>query len=217
MSKIGKTLTLRIPTGRELTFKEVDDNFELCAWTPITDKQYGKHPALPTEEAFVAHVLKRLDLIEAALGTGGGTTPTTYSATYVTTSADFTTKCGAGTSGDTQTASVDGYATKDGAEAAAKQAAIAKIVCPVVIKTYDNKIIGGETSKEVSLGAIAADTLEFDNFSGTDNSPLTLALWLGGTQVASIPYAAYYLGREYRFTHAGISYTKNFATGRVDL
>ncbi|RFP65924.1 hypothetical protein D0N36_06890 [Hymenobacter lapidiphilus] len=72
--------------------------------------------------------------------------------------------------------------------------------------------------KGVTLGAQPGDTLEFNNFTGPDNSPAVMELWLNNEQLAQVPYDNYYTGKPFRYTRSGgQSYTKNFAAGRIDL
>jgi hypothetical protein len=89
---------------------------------------------------------------------------------------------------------------------------------PVV--NFSHLIHGGDSLNEVTFGAIAADTLEFNDVAVADQgdkTPVTMDLYLAGEYVASIPFVAYYNGKPFRYTHNGIAYTKNFAATRIDL
>jgi hypothetical protein len=158
---------------------------------------------------------------------GAGVAPTTYYSTqqsYTTVAADYTAHCPgsavpnpyvgvtrtstAGAVSDT-TSQTD---VNNRALALAKAAAIAAIACVI---SYDNILYGGNSLKEISLGAVAADTIEFNNTTGTDNSPITMEIFVGSADVATVTFAAYYLGKPYRFTH-GSQYTGTFVSGQVN-
>ncbi|WP_022821891.1 DUF5977 domain-containing protein [Hymenobacter norwichensis] len=149
-------------------------------------------------------------------------TPIIYTATLQS----YTARCGSdkpGTGTDVTRTNSTETSTVSQADANAKALAVATqdaknaITCQVAPTVYDNTISAGQTVKGVTLGAQQGATLEFNNATGSDNSPATMALWLNNAQVASVPYENYYTGKPFRFALNGQKYTKNFAAGRVDL
>ncbi|AMJ65031.1 hypothetical protein [Hymenobacter sp. PAMC 26628] len=158
---------------------------------------------------------------EAFTGSAVVTPPpatTPYTGNYTPTANDIAAACGSA-GGNGQLTTRTSTDNQNAADTAARTAALAAITCNVVTApvSYDNTVTGGNSYKGVTLGAEAADQLEFNNASGTDNSPITMELWLSGSQVAAVPYENYYTGKPFRFTHSGQKYTKNFAPGRIDL
>lgn len=88
--------------------------------------------------------------------------PTTYTASYTTTAGDLSAKCGAGTTASGVTRTATSQLSQADANTKAKEAAVASIVCPVVVPTKPLLIAFDGNS-----GLANASGNPFD-FSGTD-------------------------------------------------
>ncbi len=149
---------------------------------------------------------------------------TTYNGTYATTAADYTAKCGSGTSGSTVTRTATSTISQADADQQAKNAAIAAIVCATPFPSYNTTLRSStpnDPAGEVTL------TLSEQNLDGVfkfnaspsgDSTAKSMTVTIGGTFAFLLDFPATYTNTStgWTFSSNGHRYTGNFTDGTIE-